>query len=81
MPGVTMSVISRLTMPLASAGSSTWSHTATLNPFITSLAMYPSLAWCGKPASGISPELPFERRVSTMFSAEETVTASSKKVS
>ena len=46
-PGVTVSVTSRRTIPLASAGFSTWSQIATRRPMATSFERYSSSAFAG----------------------------------
>ena len=83
-PGVTSSVIPRLTSFLVIFGSSSWSHIATRLPARTSLGRYVSSAWNGKPAISMAFDaslFPFERLVSVMPRISDAITASEQYVS
>ena len=80
-PGVMIRLISRFRIPFVVFGSPTCSQTATLYPFPTSFAIYPSAAWYGTPARGMRLSPLFEREVRTISSSREMVSASLLKVS
>ena len=80
-PGVRISTISRLTMPLASLGSSTCSTTTTFSPAANRRARYLSAAWYGTPARGMRSLSPWEREVRAIERMGAALTASSPNIS
>ncbi len=80
-PGVISRTTSRRTTPLAAAGSSICSHRATRWPAAIIFRRYPSTAWNGTPAIGISSGLPLFRLVSATPSTREQTRASSQNIS
>ena len=79
-PGVTIWMTSRFTIPLADAGSSVCSHMATLYPRSTRRAIYVSAEWNGTPHMGARSSIPQFFPVSVSSNSRDTSLASSKNI-
>ena len=80
-PGVTVSITSRRTGPLASLGSSTCSQIATRCPLAMRRRRYSAPAFTGTPASGTSAAPPLLREVRVSPSSRAASLASSSNIS